>query len=151
MLDKLDSMPSALRTAPPAPGEWSAAGVVEHLVLFEENVAGPWRQRLLDLPSPRAGFRSVLLSSIVIFVVSNTRIRVPTIADLEPKDGMGADDLRVRWDRARERLVAALPDDPGSAWILHPALGPLNSAQMGRLIASHLEHHLRHWPTAPAR
>lgn len=146
VLARLDSMPEPQRAMAPAPGEWSAAAVVEHLVLLEENVAGPWRQRLLETPSPRVGLKSGLLSGIVTFVVSKTNVRVPSLSELEPKGAMGTDELKSRWNVVRERLVAALPDDPRSAWILHPALGPLSGEQMGRLIASHLEHHLRHWP-----
>ena len=150
VLVRLDSMPETQRTVAPAPGEWSASGVVEHLVLLEENIAGTWRQRLLEMPSPKTGIKSALLSRIVSVVVSKTDLRVPTATELEPKEVMEVDELRDRWHTARERLVAALPDDTRSAWILHPEFGPLSSEQMGRLVASHLEHHLRHWPAPKA-
>ena len=150
VLVRLDSMPETQRAIAPAPGEWSAYGVVEHLVLVEENIAGLWRQRLLEMPSSKVGIKSGLLSSIVSFVFSKTNFRVPTLTELEPKEVMGVDELRNRWDTARETLVAALPEDTRSAWILHPEFGPLSSDQMGRLMAAHLEHHLRHWPAPKA-
>ena len=150
VLVRLESMPESQRATPPAPGHWSASGVVEHLILVEEIVVGLWRQRLLERPSSRAGFKSALLISIVSFVVSKTDVRVPTVSELEPKEMMELDELRHRWETARENLVAALPEDPRRAWILHPAFGPLSGGQMGRLLASHLEHHLRHWPAPKA-
>ena len=104
----------------------------------------------IEMPSPKAGFKSGILINIVSFVVSKTGIRVPTVTELEPKDGMGFDELRARWDTARETLVATLPDDARVAWILHPSLGPLNSEQVGKLLAAHLEHHMRHWPAPKA-
>jgi hypothetical protein len=150
VLARLDSMPETQRVKEPGPGEWPASSVVEHLILFEENVAGPWRQKLLDAPSTKTSFKSSLLSLIVRFVVSKTGVRVPTLPELEPKEVLGADALRDRWNAVRERLVAALPADTGGAWIVHPALGPLSSEQIGKLLAAHIEHHLRHWPSPKA-
>lgn len=150
VLDRLAAMPESKRALAPPPGEWSASGVVEHLVLFEENVAGPWRQRLLEMPSPKVGIKAAFISRMVSFVMSKTNARVPSLPGLEPTEELGVDELRSRWDTARERLVAALPDDPRSPWILHPAFGPLTSEQIGRLTVAHLEHHLRHWPAPKA-
>jgi hypothetical protein len=147
VLDRLDSMPEALRNIAPAPSQWSAYEVVEHLILVEENVAGLWRQNLLNSPAPIVTFRSTLASGIVTFIFSKTSMRTPTVPALEPKGVSTVDELREQWDTARARLVAALPDDAHTAWILHPAFGPLSSDQMGGLLTSHLEHHLRHWPT----
>ena len=146
ILAKIDSMPEALRTVAPSPNDWSASGMVEHLVLLEENVAGPWRQRLLESPSQKVGIKANLVSRMISIVFTKTKLRVPTVPELEPKSEMTSVELKNRWDTARAGLVAALPNDDRSAWILHPALGPLSSEQMGRMIVAHLEHHLHHWP-----
>lgn len=149
-LQRLESMPEALSGMSPAPDAWSAAGVVEHLILLEENIVGLWREKLLETTSPRAGIKPGIVSRLVGFLITKTGIRVPTAPELEPKDAQSADVLRRRWHAARENLIAALPDDPKSAWIMHPAFGPLSSEQMGRILAAHLEHHLRHWPAPKA-
>jgi hypothetical protein len=150
VLARLESMPEAQRATAPVTSEWSASGVVEHLILVEENLVGLWRQNLLEKPSPISGRKSGIVSGIVSFVFSKTGIRVPTVPELEPKEMMSIVELRKRWEETRERMVESLPDDTHSAWILHPAFGPLSSEQMGRLLASHLEYHLRHWPTPKA-
>jgi hypothetical protein len=38
--DAFEAVPPALRDRPPAPERWSAAGVVEHLAILEERIAG---------------------------------------------------------------------------------------------------------------
>ena len=138
-------MPSSAREVAPS-GSWSAAGVVEHLVLVEECVAGPWQERLKAVPNAKAGVKSEITSRMVSFVMGRTGARVPTVAELEPVGGIGIEALEIRWTAARKRLIESLPEDNHAAWILHPALGPLSSLQMGRIMSSHLKHHLRHWP-----
>ena len=145
-LERLAAMPISARDVVSPPISWSASEIVEHLIRVEECVAGAWKDRLLSVPNPKAGFKSALLSRIVGFSFSNTGLRVPTVSELEPTGGMVINELLIRWDAARKRLCSELPDDEHAAWILHPVFGPLSSSQMGRMISSHLEHHLRHWP-----
>ena len=145
-LERLAAAPNSERDVAPTPGSWSASGIVEHLILVEECVAGLWQERLKAVPNAKAGFKSEMLSRMVGFVFSNSGIRVPTVAELEPVGGIGIEELTLRWTAARQRLTDTLPQDNQAAWVLHPALGPLSSTQMGRLITAHLNHHLRHWP-----
>lgn len=147
VLDRLEAMPEGQRNLASGSGDWSAAGVVEHLILVEENLVGLWKQKLMGIASPKAGMKSSLLSGMATFVMGKTQMRVPTVPELEPKGDIGHAALKERWGEAREQLIASLPADTGGAWILHPAFGPLSSDQMGKLLAAHLEHHLRHWPT----
>ena len=98
VLARLESLREAERAVAPAPWEWSASMVVEHLILFEENVVGQWRQRLLEMPSPNVGIRSSLLRSIVSFVVSKTKARAPSLPGLEPKEAMAVCDIKERWN-----------------------------------------------------
>ena len=145
-LERLAAMPKSGRDIVSPPASWSASAIVEHLILVEEHVAGPWREKLKAVPNPKAGVKSALLSRMVSFSMSKTELRVPTVADLEPTGGIGVDALESRWGDARKRLVDTLPEDDRAAWILHPVFGPLSSLQMGGMISSHMEHHLRHWP-----
>ena len=145
-LERLAAMSKSARDIVSPPVSWSASGIVEHLILVEECVAGSWRERLMAVPNPKAGVKSGLLSRVVSFSMSKTGLRVPTVTELEPVGGLGMEELELRWVTAREWLVDTLPEDDHAAWILHPALGPLSSWQMGGMISSHLEHHLRHWP-----
>ncbi len=147
ILLRLESMPESQRHLAPKPGEWSAAGVVEHLVLVEECIAGPWRQRRLEISPVKPGIKSGLVSRSASFVLSKTNIRVPTVSELEPKEQMSTNELKKRWDTARASLIAALPNDSQSAWIIHPVFGPLSCNQMCKLLTSHLEHHLHHFPS----
>jgi hypothetical protein len=146
-LERLATMPASERDIVSPPISWSASGIVEHLILTEECVAGIWKEKLRSNPNPRTDIKSALSSRMVAFIFSKTSLQVPTLSELEPTGGIGIDELVVRWDVARQRLRSALPDDEHAAWILHPAFGPLSSLQMGQLIRAHLEHHLRHWPT----
>jgi hypothetical protein len=38
--DAFEAVPPALRDRPPAPDRWSTAGVVEHLAILEQRIAG---------------------------------------------------------------------------------------------------------------
>ncbi len=145
-LERLGAMPKSERDIVSPPVSWSASGIVEHLILVEECVAGLWQERLMVVPNPEAGVKSGMLSRVVSFVFSKTGLRVPTVSELEPVGGIEIEELGLRWISARKRLIDSLPHDSHAAWILHPALGPLSSLQMGRIISSHLEHHFRHWP-----
>jgi hypothetical protein len=146
-VDRLTVMPLSQRSAVTMPGAWSASDVVEHLILFEEMIPGLWSESLLSIPSPKVTLGSELLSRMLSFSVSKTGIRIPTLPELESKGGMELAAIASRWSEARSGLVVALPKNPNAPWVLHPALGPLSSAQMGRILAAHIEHHLRHWPT----
>ena len=146
VITKLAAMPVTERSVTSKPGEWSAANIVEHLILFEEVVPGLWRESLLAASSPSVTTRSALLSRVVSFGVSKTGLRVPTVPELEPKGALDLDALERRWLKVRSALVVSLPEDPNVSWVLHPVLGPLSSAQMGTILAAHLVHHIRHWP-----
>lgn len=149
-LKRLAQMPEAARLQPPSDGRWSAAGVVEHLIIVEESLAGSWRERLAQGQPVKLGVRATLLACMVSAVMGQTSIMVPTVPELVPKRDVPLSELGPRWEKARKALIDALPDDPDAAWILHPALGPLSSSQMGVILAAHLKYHLRHWPAPVA-
>jgi hypothetical protein len=145
-LGRLSAMPVATRDFPLPGWGWSASEIIEHLILSEELTAGRWKEGVSKLPSAKTGLKAELLARFVAFGMGRTSIRVPTVPGLEPEGGSSITELERRWNTARQQLVEALPEDSNAAWVMHPVFGPLNSAQMGRIIASHLKHHLHHWP-----
>ena len=147
VLKRLEETPEPLRLKLPSKDAWSAAEVVEHLIVVEECVAGPWRESLARERSVKLGVKSRFVTRMVSTIFGQTGMRVPTVPELVPKGDLSLPELERRWQEARKDLVAALPEDPDVAWIMHPALGPLSSSQMGAILAAHLKLHLRHWPT----
>lgn len=145
VLARLAEMPEASRGKVQSKDAWSATQVVEHLILVEEQVAGPWRKALGSSP-PVPGFKSGVLAAMVSAAFARTGVRVPTVPELVPSGGLALPELTVRWEKARKELAAAVPENPKAAWIMHPVFGPLSSDQMGKIFVAHLKHHLRHWP-----
>jgi hypothetical protein len=145
VLTRFAEMPEALREKVPSEDAWSATEVVEHLVIVEEQVAGPWRTALGSKPS-LPGFKSGVLTAMVSGVMALTNVRVPTIPVLVPAGGHALPELTLRWAKARQDLANAVPENSKAAWIMHPVFGLLSSDQMGKLLVAHLKHHLRHWP-----
>jgi hypothetical protein len=145
VLARFAEMPEASRDKMPSKDAWSASGVVEHLVKVEEQVAGPWRKALGSKP-PTLGIKSGVLSAMVSTVFARTNMRVPTVPELVPTGALALPELTSRWEKARNELTAVLPENSKVAWVMHPVFGPLSSDQMGKLLAAHLQHHLRHWP-----
>ena len=148
VLARFAEMPEAFREKVTSKDAWSAAEVVEHLILVEEHVAGPWRNTLGSSESA-PGLKAGVSAAMVSTMFTRTNIRVPTVPELVPNGNLALPELTRRWDMARKECIAALPKDPKVAWIMHPVFGPLSSDQMGRILVAHLKHHLRHWPKVP--
>lgn len=146
VLARFAEMPEVLREKEPSKDAWAAAEVVEHLILVEEKVAGPWRKELGNNPPVALGLRSRILTAMVSAVMGRTGVRVPTVPGLVPLGGLALPELTYRWAEARKELAAGLPENSKVAWIVHPVFGPLSSDQMGKLLVAHLKYHLLHWP-----
>jgi hypothetical protein len=146
VLAHYSEMPEVLREKKPSKAAWSASEVVEHLIIVEEQVAGSWRKEIGSGSPVPLGLKSHLLTTMVSAVMAHTHVRVPTVPELVPSGGLALPELTSRWEKARKELTNALPEYSKVAWTMHPVFGPLSSDQMGKIMVSHLKHHLRHWP-----
>jgi hypothetical protein len=147
VLERLGEMPEELRQRAPSKDAWSASEVVEHLIITEEQAAGPWRDSLRKNPSVvPLGIRSKVVTAMLAVGLGRSNMRVPTLPELVPHGGLSLADLSLRWSISRVDLAGALPENSEVAWTTHPAFGPLSSAQIGKILVAHLKHHLRNWP-----
>jgi hypothetical protein len=146
VLSRFAEMPEALHEKVLSEVAWSAAEVVEHLILVEEHVAGPWRKALSENPPEALGLKPKILSTMVSTVFARTNMQVPTVPELVPTGGLGLPELKSRWAEASRELAVALPESSKAGWVMHPVFGPLSSGQMGKIFVAHLKYHLRHWP-----
>ncbi len=128
----------------PAPGAWSAADVVQHLVLVDELAA---RQ----LITPREGSRprriaTTRLAYFVMLVVLRTpiRIKAPSKA-VVPSAHVALAALESRWNAARahleEHLASLAPDALRRPVYRHPIAGWLTIPETLGFLEAHVAHH----------
>lgn len=145
ILDRLEGMSQEDRRVSLRPGDWSAAQVVEHLVLVEERLVDDWRVAAQKSPAVKPSWKGALIVSMVNFAMASP-LRLPTVPTLEPEESRELLALSDRWGLVRQRLPGTFPPDGTRLWIVHPIFGPLSCPQMGTFLVAHLRHHLKHWP-----
>jgi hypothetical protein len=146
LLERLEAYTDAQHAFQPAPGCWSLAGVVQHLVLVEEALVRHGRRQAATRP-PQVTFGSRLKERIVLAVLArDVRIRAP-VAAVVPVTHVPVALLGPRWAAARVDLLAYLEELPGPAWartaFFHPRTGWITTAGGLRFLHAHTRHHLR--------
>ena len=150
-LEDLKSKATALISAAPdpsqpfAPGEWSYAQVLEHLLLAERPVATRFSGSLS--PLPKRGLPSWFKRRGVSFVLRQG-IKVPVPSDdFMPRGAVGCEELLEEWSDLRNELgsqLTKLSSDSveGKVVVKHPVAGPLNTVETLTLLGDHLQYHL---------
>ncbi|MEP6692421.1 MAG: DinB family protein [Gemmatimonadaceae bacterium] len=128
----------------PSPHAWSAADVIQHLVLVDELTTK-------QLVSPREGIRprrrvtTRLLYGLTIAVLrSPIRIKAPSKL-VVPTSHMPIDILEARWRVSRDRMAgyleSAAPDSLGRPVYRHPIAGWLTLPETLGFLEAHTANH----------
>ena len=128
-----------------APGEWSALQIVGHLMLSSETVGAP-----NDGTKPGKPLGGVFHRLVIAALNLNARLPMPD-EKLDPETALTSDvsldEVLRRWQSSREELRAFLasvtPQTLEHRPFTHPVIGPLTSAQLLELGASHTAYHRR--------
>jgi hypothetical protein len=142
-----EAVPPALRNQAPAPGQWSAAGCIEHLAIVERLVAGRLTKNVAEARAAGLGAElstDPILPQLNVSSVLNRGTRVNAPDPIQPT-GLGADAawaaIVVSRGVMRDAVVACDGLALGNVSWPHPLLGPLTAYQW---IAFHGAHEVRH-------
>jgi hypothetical protein len=142
-----DEGPVESREREPAPGRWSVAGIIEHLAIVEERVAGALAARIASARADGVAVETstdpVLPSFDLARIVNRTkRFNAP---DAIHPTGLTA---LAAWDaleRAGGRIRAVLRAGDGLALDTvtheHPAFGPISIYEWFAVVGSHEARH----------
>ena len=126
-----DAVPPAVRDRAPAAGGWSVAGVIEHLAMIEERVAGMLAARISKARDEGIGEETADTPVLPTFNLSRVldrsiRINAP---DISHPTGLTADEAWAALERGSALLRGVLRDADGlrlgDILLQHPAFGAL--------------------------
>jgi uncharacterized damage-inducible protein DinB len=134
----------------PAPGQWSAAQVVHHLLFIESNIIQYVQKKLhANEQLPKVGLFTRLRARFVRLL-----LRVPGIKFKAPRGVATLTDtgqvptlaeLRHTWEASRRLLERLLNEFPGRlmnrAIFPHPRSGRITIGQVMEFLLDHLLHH----------
>ncbi len=133
--------------------QWSAAQVVEHLVMFEEYLQTGHNKAIEAGNSLKPGLKGKIFGGIVGSMV-RAKIRFGTTKEFEPTLDIDLNKRLQDWNEIRETLVSALDEisalDLNETFAIHPIAGPLTAETTVRMISLHLDYHIRFFPGNPA-
>jgi hypothetical protein len=145
--EAFEAVPPTLRDQAPAPGRWSAAGVVEHLALVEQRIAG---LLLAKITAARAAglvedpSTLPILPSVNLAAVLDRSVRVETPSVGAPT-GLSAEAAWAALEQSRSSLRNALQAGDGFALETithpHPIFGPLSAYQWFAFTGAHEARH----------
>jgi len=145
LLDRLAELdPEQLGRRPEA-GVWSAAEVVEHMIIAEEYCQLA-KVPIAELESRPRSLRQRILYEIVVLVLKGPVGVSTPVDDMDPEGHAPLDELAARWRRSQDRLadVVRSVGDPGrDAVFRHPVAGPMTPAQAIRMLEAHQRRHIR--------
>ncbi|WP_044002507.1 DinB family protein [Hymenobacter swuensis] len=148
MLDAVAALgPKA--TQSPGPGQWSAAQVVQHLVVSETGIGQYMEKKLLQAESLEHSGLAAFLKSRLLRVALRlpfTRFKVPSYLEkLTPTEVPPLPELQAEWAAVRRRLERLLNEYPGNllgrAIFKHPRSGMLTIYQTLDFMLDHVLHH----------
>jgi hypothetical protein len=142
----LASVPDARWTARPAPGAWSAAEIVEHLILVEQGIGRLLAERLPAAPDDPDPAPEVMEARIRAVMGNRAEIRVTSPEPYAPT-GRWPTPAALREAMAATRAAtlafARTTTIPLRARRApHPRLGPLDGVQWLVFTGAHADRHL---------
>jgi DinB superfamily len=142
-----DAVPPEARDRPPAPGEWSAAGVIEHLALVEQRVAGFMSTLIAAAKDDGLALEAAVDPLLPTFDLARALDRATRVAAPDPLQPAGLE-AAAAWtalERAGSALRRAAHDGDGFALgtIMrpHPLFGPLSLYQWIAFAGAHEARH----------
>lgn len=137
----------------PAPGCWSIAENVEHMVIVQEHVLGPFREQLAQAPPPPAGRDNRTLDALVLEKIPDRSVKAKAPDFLEPTGHWTLPDSLERLSRNNQRLTAFVettPDlrehvteAPPMRIVTNGASTTMDGYQWALMVAAHNERHVR--------
>ncbi|RSK49044.1 DinB family protein [Hymenobacter rigui] len=136
-------------TQQPGPGQWSAAQVVQHLVVSETGIGQYMEKKLLQTESlEKSGFGAFLKSRLlrVLLRLPFTRFKAPSYLEkLTPTELPPLPELQAEWAAVRRRLERLLNEYPSNllnrSIFKHPRSGMLTIYQTLDFMIDHVLHH----------
>lgn len=136
-------------TVAPGPGQWSAAQVVQHLLVSETGIGQYIEKKLRDADKlGESGVAAFLKSRLLRLALRLpfTRFKVPRyLAELTPAEVPPLPELRAQWEATRRHLERLLNEYPGKllsrAIFKHPRSGMLTIHQTLDFMLDHVLHH----------
>jgi len=154
-----DAVPPDARDQPPAPGQWSAAAVVEHLAIVDARIAKVLSKRIAEGRAAGIGPETStdpVLPTIDTAMVLNRATRVTAPEVLHPT-GLDADAAWAALERATVHVRASVAEGDGLALSTithpHPLFGPLSLYYWIAFVGAHEARHaaqIRESVEAPA-
>jgi hypothetical protein len=142
-----DEVPPENRERQPAPGRWSAAGIIEHLAIVEERVAVALSARIASARAEGLGLESSIAPVLPTFDLARILSRSNRINAPEPvhPTSLTSEAAWEALERAGGRVRAALRSADGLALGTvthpHPAFGPISIYEWFAVIGSHEARH----------
>jgi hypothetical protein len=142
-----DAVPEDIRNRPPAPGQWSPVGIVEHLAIANGRIARMITKTAAEARAaglgPETSSAPILPAIDVKFVVDRvTRVTAPEV--LHPT-GLDADAAWASLERSTVAVRDAIATADGLALsevsFPHPLLGPLSLYTWIAFVGAHEARH----------
>jgi len=142
-----DHVPEALRDRQPMPGRWAVAGVIEHLAIVEERVAGALSARIAQARAEGLGAEVSSAPVVPTFNLARVTSRDQPVNAPEATRPKGVTAAEA-WSHL-ERSGAAVRDTLrqadglalGTIMHPHPLFGPLSIYEWFAVIGSHEARH----------
>lgn len=136
-------------TVSPGPGQWSAAQVVQHLLVSETGIGQYIDRKLRDPDTLRESDIKAFIRSRLLRLALRlpfTRFKVPRyLAELTPTEVPPLPELRTQWEATRRQLERLLNEYPSKllsrAIFKHPRSGMLTIHQTLDFMLDHVLHH----------
>jgi len=145
--DAFDAVPAENRNRPPAPGQWSPVGIIEHLAIVDSRIAHMITKRVAEARETgleaETSIEPILSTIDVNYVVDRvTRVTAPEV--LHPT-GLDADAAWAALDRATAAFREAVAKADGLALSNvmhpHPIMGPLSLYTWIAFVGAHEARH----------
>lgn len=154
--EAFEAVQPELRDHPPAPGRWSAAGVVEHLAILEQRIAALLAGKIAAAKAEGLAADTStepILPTINVAAVLDRSRRVETPSIGAPT-GLSAEAAWAALERSRASLREALHAGDGFALGTithqHPLFGPLSAYQWFAFMGAHEARHAAQIRETPA-
>ena len=142
-----DAVPLASRDQPPAPGQWSAVAVIEHLAIVDGRISKVLATKIAEGRAAGVGPETstdAILPSINVGLVLDRTTRVTAPEVLRPT-GLDADAAWAALERATVAVRAAVVECDGLALSTithrHPLFGPLSLYYWIAFVGAHEARH----------
>ncbi len=144
----VDAFPPDKLSVEPAPGRWSALGVLEHVAIVESRLAAMLKNKIDEARAAGLGAETELtpiLPALRVDRFTNRSTKIKGSDALQPRGGRDLGALWQALDESRAALRGVLIGADGLALSQvthpHPAFGPLDAYAWFAFLGSHETRH----------